>query len=43
MLLKYNPDYSDIKIKVEEMKEMFDVNEKKPRFSLFRKKKHTED
>lgn len=43
MLMKYNPDYQDIRQKITEMEGLLEQTEKKHHFSFFRKKKRRED
>ena len=43
MLMKYNSDHPDIKQRISELESQLEINEKKHRFSLFRRKKGTED
>ncbi len=43
MFIKYDPDHPDIKQRIAELESQLEPNEKKHRFSLFRRKKGMED
>lgn len=43
MLIKYNPDHPDIKQRISELESQLEANEKKHRFSFFKRKKGSED
>lgn len=43
MLMKYNPAHHDIKLRIAELESQLETNEKKHRFSFFKRRKVTED